>query len=155
MAIKQRLAAAGVSATLLAAGGLAYQFEGEFNTAYHDPVGVLTACVGNTSDVELGRLYSERECTDKFVQDLRVAEQAVSRCTPNAPEGMRPALVSFTFNVGGGAFCKSTLARLANAGDYRGACKQLYRWVYAGGKVLPGLQRRREAEAAACLSALL
>lgn len=152
MAIKARLAQVGAGAVLVAAGSIAYQWEGEHAATYVDPVGVLTACVGHTgADVRLGQLYDEHKCTDLFVADLRKAEAAVERCTPGLPAGMKPALVSFTFNVGGGAYCKSTLARLANAGDYVGACKQLYRWVYAGGRVLRGLERRREAEAAECL----
>lgn len=155
MAIKARLIAAGASAVLAAAGGIAYQFEGEIRGAYTDPVGVLTACVGHTADVELGRLYTQQECTEKFLADLQHAAATVGRCTPNMPEGALPALTSFVFNVGSGAYCSSTLARKANAGDYAGACKELYRWVYAGGRVLPGLVKRREVEAAACLRAVL
>lgn len=155
MAIKARLIQAGASAILVLAGGLAYQFEGELFRPYVDPVGVLTVCVGHTADVELGKLYSETECTDKFLVDLREAEATVRRCTPTMPPGTVPALTSFVFNVGSGNYCRSTLARKANAGDHVGACKQLYRWVYAGGRVLPGLERRREAEAASCLGALI
>lgn len=154
MAIKTRLFQAGASAAPVAAGGLAYQFEGELFSPYVDPVGVLTTCVGHTADVELGKLYSELECTDKFLIDLREAEAAVKRCTPTMPAGTVPALTSFAFNVGSGNYCRSTLARKANAGDHLGACKQLYRWVYAGGRVLPGLVHRRDAEAVSCLGAL-
>lgn len=146
---------AGAGSVLSAAGGMAYMFEGEERATYVDPVGVLTACVGHTGpDVELGKIYTEKECTDYFVMDLRTAEHAVNRCTPDLPDGMKPALISFTFNVGQGNYCTSTLARKANKGDYVGACKELYRWVYGGGKVLKGLVRRREAEAKACLESL-
>lgn len=150
-AIRNRLITAGASATLVAAGSLAYMFEGEVRHTYVDPVGVLTACVGSTSNVELGRHYSEYECTQRLIDDLRTAESAVNRCTPAVPETMKPALISFTFNVGSGAYCSSTLAKLANRGEYVAACQQLYRWVYAGGKILPGLVKRREVEARACL----
>jgi lysozyme len=61
------------------------------------------------------------------------------------------ALVSFTYNVGAGAFRTSTLLKKLNAGDTVGACNQLPRWNKAGGKVLPGLTRRRAAEQALCL----
>lgn len=155
MAIQKRLAAAGASAVLTAAGSIAYFYEGEVLGSYVDPVGIITACVGSTTNVRIGDIYSEQECTDKFLADLRTAERAVNRCTPEIPDGMKPSLISFTFNVGSGAYCSSTLAVLANAGDYLGACKQLYRWVYAGGRVLPGLVNRREAEAADCIMGLL
>lgn len=156
MAIKTRLTAVGASAVLTAAGSIAYFYEGEVRQSYVDPVGVLTACVGSTGPhVQLGQIYSERECTELFLADLRTAEAAVNRCTPSAPEATKPALISFTLNVGSGAYCSSTLAKLANSGDMVGACKQMYRWVYAGGRVLPGLVKRREAEAASCLEGAL
>ena len=56
------------------------------------------------------------------------------------------ALVSFVFNVGGGAFRESTLLRELNAGDYDAVPRELNRWVKAGGRTLPGLVRRRGAE---------
>lgn len=156
MAIKTRLVQASAAGVIAAAGALAYYFEGEVLQTYVDPVGVLTACVGSTGPhVQLGQIYSERECTELFLADLRTAEAAVNRCTPSVPEATKPALISFTFNVGSGAYCSSTLAKLANSGDMVGACKQLYRWVYAGGRVLPGLVKRREAEAASCLEGAL
>lgn len=149
--LKKRLIKAGAGSALVAAGAIAYQFEGERQDPYVDPVGVLTVCVGSTNDVELGRMYSEQECTERFIEELRWAEQTVRRCTPDAPEQSVPALTSFVFNVGSGAYCSSTLARLSNEGDHVGACKQLYLWVYAGGQILPGLVKRRKAEAASCL----
>ena len=57
------------------------------------------------------------------------------------------ALVSFVFNIGVGAFKRASLLRKLNAGDYAAVPKELMRWVRAGGKVLAGLKRRREAEA--------
>ena len=60
------------------------------------------------------------------------------------------AFLSFAFNVGNGAFCGSTLTRKANAGDMPGACAELSRWTYAGGKQMPGLVIRRAAERQLC-----
>jgi lysozyme len=152
MGIKARLAAAGVTSVLGLAGGLAYYFEGEINQTYLDPVGVLTACVGHTSpDLRLGQIYTDEQCTQFFIADLRHAEKVVNRCTPGLPEGMKPALVSFVFNVGSGNYCTSTLAKLAKRGEYIASCKELYKWVYAGKRVLPGLVTRRAVEARACL----
>ena len=62
----------------------------------------------------------------------------------------RAALGSFVYNVGEGQFSSSTLLRLLNAGDARGACAQLSRWVFAGGKQLAGLVNRRAAERELC-----
>ena len=60
------------------------------------------------------------------------------------------AFVSLAYNIGSGAFCGSTLVRKLNAGDYAGACAEIDRWVYAGGKRLPGLVKRRAEERARC-----
>ena len=65
-------------------------------------------------------------------------------------QGEFDALVSFAFNVGNKAFCDSTLARKANAGDMPGACAELSRWTRAGGRELPGLVKRRAAERELC-----
>lgn len=152
MAIKTRLVQAGATALVAAAGWLAYQFEGEHFKPYTDPVGIPTVCVGETGRaVVLGKTYTPEECARLYVDSLNTAASHVQRCTPSVPEGMKPALISFTFNVGGGAYCRSTLARKANAGDLVGACKELLRWTYAGGRELPGLVRRRKAEADLCL----
>ncbi len=65
-------------------------------------------------------------------------------------DGQRAAFLSFAFNVGEGVLCKSTLVRKANAGDLQGACAELSRWTYAGGKQLPGLVQRRAVERQMC-----
>ena len=67
---------------------------------------------------------------------------------------MRDALISFAFNVGLYAFRASTLRRKLNAGDFRDAADEFPRWVYAGGRKLRGLVRRREAERALFLEGL-
>jgi len=152
MAIKARLVQAGAAGVIAAAGALAYYFEGEHRTPYLDPIGIPTVCVGETGRaVVLGKTYTPEECAKLYAASLQVAADHVQRCTPNVPDGMRPSLISFTFNVGGGAYCRSTLARKANAGDLAGACNELLRWTYAGGRQLPGLVRRRKAEAHLCL----
>ena len=64
------------------------------------------------------------------------------------PEGRLAAIVDFTFNLGAGRLQTSTLRRRVNQRDWASAATELRRWVYGGGKVLPGLVTRREAEAA-------
>lgn len=153
MAIKARLAALGISGVLALAGGLTYQHEGEVLKTYSDPVGILTACVGHTGqDVRLGKYYTEKECTELFVQDLRKAQAAVKRCIKRElPPKMEAASISFAFNVGAGNLCSSTYAKLANAGKLVQACQQLPKWVYAKGVILPGLVKRRAEEMQLCL----
>lgn len=80
--------------------------------------------------------------------DLTDAEYAVhSNVKVPLTDNQFSALVSFVFNLGAGSLKKSTLLRLLNAGDYRGAEAEFVKWNRAGGKVLPGLTKRREAEA--------
>lgn len=67
-------------------------------------------------------------------------------------QGQFDATVSFTYNLGAGSLSTSTLLRKLNAGDYAGAADEFLRWNKAGGKVLNGLTRRREAERALFLS---
>lgn len=153
--IKQRLLMAGASALIALAGSLAYYFEGEVKSVYLDPVGIPTACIGHTGpELVLGQIMTTKQCTDTFIADLKTAEAAVNRCTPKVPEAMKQALISFVFNVGEGAYCKSTLAKKANAAQFRAACGELLRWTRAGGKVLPGLVKRRNAEYASCVGGL-
>ena len=146
--LRRRLAAAGIAAAI----PLVATFEGLRRTAYLDPVGIPTACFGATQGVRLGQSYTAEQCRDLLARDLLLANSDVDACV-RVPltENQRTALVSFTYNVGRGAFCGSTLVRKLNAGDYVGACNELPRWVYAKGVKLPGLEKRREQERAVCL----
>lgn len=161
MPIRNRLIAAGASGLIVAAGSIAYLFEGEKRQSYQDPVGIWTACIGHVdASINHGQTFTEEQCSQFFHRDLSWALSAVEKCTPSVPDAMKPALVSFVFNVGNNAYCQSALAGLANKGDLCGACNQLSRWIYAtkpdGTKVvLPGLVKRREAERKSCLDGAL
>mgnify|MGYP000559868578 CR=1 FL=1 len=81
--------------------------------------------------------------------DMADALRATLRYCPvlaNEPEGRLAAIVDFTFNLGAGRLQASTLRRRVNQRDWPGAAQELRRWVYGGGRVLPGLVIRREAE---------
>ena len=85
-----------------------------------------------------------------LAQDLMVALVATLRYCPvlaTEPEGRLAAIVDFTFNLGAGRLQASTLRRRINQRDWPSASKELRRWVYGGGKVLPGLSLRRDVEA--------
>lgn len=146
--LRKRIVAAGIAAAV----PLVAAFEGLRQTAYLDPVGIPTACFGATKGVRLGQVYTREQCDNLLAQDLLIANADVNSCV-RVPltEGQRVALVSFTYNVGRGNLCGSTLVRKLNAGDYVGACNELPRWVYAKGVKLPGLVNRREQERALCL----
>jgi len=78
--------------------------------------------------------------------DLAAAEIYLDALHPELTQNQFDALASFIFNVGLGAFEKSTLRRCLKAGDIAGAANQFTRWNKSNGKVLPGLVKRREAE---------
>lgn len=140
---------------IAAAIGLVAAWEGRSLVAYVDPVGIPTICDGYTHGVKPGDVAAPERCDALTEQEVRKALAVVDRSVPQPlPDGVRVALASFVYNVGPGAFGGSTLVRKLRAGDLAGACNQLPRWVYAGGKKLRGLERRREAERQICLSDL-
>lgn len=140
---------AGVGALALAASVVGF-YEGKRNNAYQDPVGIPTICYGHTADVQMGQTRTDEECQDLLQSDLGDAFDTVDRLveTPLS-EPRRAALASFVYNVGAEAFARSTLLRRLNAGDPN-ACEELDRWVYAGGRQLKGLVRRRATERELC-----
>ena len=84
-----------------------------------------------------------------LAQDLQTALAATLHYCPvlaTEPEGRLAAIVDFTFNLGAGRLQTSTLRRRVNQRDWDAAATELRKWVYGGGKVLPGLVTRREAE---------
>ena len=127
--------------------------EGVSYIPYKDIVGVWTVCHGHTGkDIMLGKTYTEAECKTLLNKDLAtVARQINPYIKVDIPETMRGALYSFVYNVGAGNFRTSTLLRKINQGDIKGACDQLRRWTYAGGKQWKGLMTRREIEREICL----
>lgn len=152
MSVKKRLAigALSLSATgLLALAG----YEGFRNEAYIPvPGDVPTVGFGSTEGVKLGDKITVEEGLERLYRDVGVVESTIARCVKvPLTQGEYDAYTSFAFNVGGSAFCSSTLVKKLNSGDYPGACAELKRWVYADGKVLPGLVERREREFQMCM----
>ena len=91
---------------------------------------------------------TEEQASDILASDVQIAERAVARLI-RVPliDGQFDALVSWTFNLGAGALQSSTLRRVVNREEHAEVPRQLMRWVYGGGRKLPGLMRRRAAEA--------
>lgn len=127
-------------------------FEGLFLQAYLCPAKVWTIGYGHTGlkhedgTVKRGRVITEKEAETLLKHDLSKFENAVKRCV-RVPLKQHEfdALVSFHFNTGG--LEKSTLLKCLNSERRHDAAMEFYRWVRAGRKILPGLERRRRAEA--------
>ena len=132
---------------------LVMYFEGTIQRVYRDPIGILTSCTGHTGpELRMGMVFTKQQCEQQLLADLLKHSEALDCIKVVMTDGQKAAFLSFAFNVGTGAFCGSTLARKANAGDMRGACAELSRWTLAGGKEMPGLVKRRAAERKVCES---
>ncbi|EMG7937969.1 lysozyme [Enterobacter hormaechei] len=138
--------------------GLIKEFEGCKLRAYQDSVGVWTIGYGWTQSVDGKQIRAgmtiKQETAERLLKTGLVSyESDVSRLVKvGMTQGQFDALVSFTYNLGTRSLSTSTLLRKLNAGDYAGAADEFLRWNKAGGKVLNGLTRRREAERALFLS---
>ncbi len=126
---------------------LVKRFETFVDHVYLCPARVKTIYWGHV--VKPGEVYDgSKEQGEEYLRlDLRSAECAVLR-NVRVPlsDDQFAALVSFTFNVGGGALQRSTLRQTLNRGDYDEVPEEIEKWVYAGGKKLKGLVLRREQE---------
>lgn len=142
------------SAAIVLALPLVAGFEGLRQRAYQDfsPAKVWTVCYGETAGVQRGDVYSKAECDAMLAGRLEDFERGVRSCVtaPLTPPQMA-ASISLAYNIGTGAFCKSSIARKFNAGDVRGACDAFLLYNRAGGIPFPGLTKRRKQERDLCL----
>jgi len=129
-------------------------FEGKRLYAYDDGVGVWTIGFGtikhpNGVRVKKGDVCTEKQAEEYLRNDLVKFEAAINKLVKvPLSQNQFDALASFTYNLGESNLSSSTLLKKLNKGDYQGAADQFLAWKKAGGKVLPGLVRRREAERA-------
>lgn len=127
--------------------------EGLRTSAYLDSVGVPTICYGETENVKLGDKKTKKECDEMFYAKLGTFAYAIKMEIPHQIDPhFHAALTSWSYNVGLGATRRSTLIKKAKAGDFIGACNELSRWIYAGGK--PILAKRRERERQLCMKGI-
>mgnify|MGYP001600167175 CR=1 FL=1 len=141
-------------AMLIAAAGFIAGWEGLYTHAYRDIVGVKTICYGHIEGVKMGDYRTPGECKAMLAEDLPRYQAMVKRGVPKIedyPLPVQVAVLSLTYNIGGGGFAHSTVARRLNAGDRKGACDAFMMWVKAGGRTVKGLVNRRRAERALCL----
>lgn len=151
-----RLRKAGYGLTVV--GALAVGFvggkEGVSTKAYKDIVGVPTICFGETRGVKMGDTATMEECKVMLGDALVEFEGNMRACLKNPdmiPDKPYVAFLSLSYNIGSRAFCGSTVARRANAGDLKGACNAIPAWNRAGGRVVRGLVVRRAEEQRMCL----
>jgi lysozyme len=128
------------------------QFEGFSPTVYICPAGYPTIGYGHVVKPDERQQFASgitpEQAETLLRQDVQTAERAVLRLiTVPLTEGQFDALVSFTFNLGAGALQRSTLRRKINRGEHVAALGEFRKWVWAGGRKLEGLVRRRGAEA--------
>ena len=116
--------------------------------AYKCPAGVWTIGWGHTQWVGAGMVITESVAEELLDKDLELAINSVNSLVKvDLMQHQFDALVSLVFNIGHGNFSKSTMLKLLNERDYLGAANEFAKWRMAGGKVMPGLVRRRAAEA--------
>jgi lysozyme len=139
-------------------------FEGYSEKAYPDPVlgtQVPTIGFGTTAGVKMGDTTTPVKALQRKLRDVQEMEGAVKQCV-HVPlyQYEYDAYLSFSYNIGTGAFCGSTLVKRLNAGDYPGACREMLRWTRAGGRdcaapenqrVCGGIVTRRKETVAQCL----
>lgn len=121
--------------------------EGLRLSAYLCPANVWTIGYGTTRGVKAGQVISKQKAEELLREDLREFERAVMDAIEvPVTQGQFDALTSLVYNTGPAQFRKSTLLKLLNQSRYAEAAAQFPRWNKGGGKVLPGLVKRRAAE---------
>ena len=144
--LAKTLGGTGAAAALIA---LVAAWEGKSNDPYEDMIGKLTVCYGETR-VPMRR-YSNAECEAMLATGLDGFAKQVKQLTPGIEGNQLIAATSLAYNIGTGAYARSTVRRRFNAGDIRGGCDAFLAWRFAGGREVKGLKRRREAERKICL----
>jgi len=123
-------------------------FEGCKLRAYLDAVDVPTIAYGRTKDVKIGDICTQQQAEDWLEEELVEYEGHVNEAVKvELTQPQFDSLVSWTYNLGPSNLNRSSMLRVLNTSDYDNVPEQIMRWNKAGGRVLPGLVRRREAEA--------
>ena len=128
------------------------KFEGCQLKAYKCPVGKWTIGYGHTKGVKAGDVWTQKQADEALTKEIEEYGKGVLQACPSLAEtpNRLAACISLAYNIGTGAFCRSTLVKKLNAKDYAGACEEIKRFNRAGGKVLSGLTRRRQKEYRLC-----
>lgn len=151
MAINKAGAAGGAVAVVAAIAALIMPSEGISLKAYKDPVGIPTICYGETQGVHYGDTKTKAECEAMLYKRIGDYLGPIDKMMPNLPDNRRIAYTDAAYNLGIGTIQRSRIPSLEKAGKWQEACNELNRYVYAGGKKLPGLVKRRAEEVKICL----
>lgn len=157
------IVAASITAASGGAGFTAY-WEGKVNTVYLDPLKIPTGCYGRTGkddwghQIELGRTYTDEQCLQMLSNDVNPCWKAADRFVLVPMAGYQQySLTDFCVNAGQGALKNSPMVKFANRGDWISGCNAFIDYYVTGrdrklgmSVRLPGLERRRTAEAALC-----
>ena len=148
---KSRIAAYSIAISAACLVGIATH-EGYRSEAYKDTVGIPTVGFGETAGVKMGDKTTPERALVQLLESTEKHADAIRQCI-HVPlyQHEFDAYISLAYNIGTGAFCRSTLVKKLNAKDYAGACEEIRRWNKAGGKVLPGLVKRRDVEYRTCM----
>lgn len=152
--------AGGSAAVIAMATTFIMPWEGKRNEAYLDRIAspaVWTVCYGHTGKYAYkGAKYSDSKCMDILREDVQTHYAGMEKCvrTDVVPVSVQASMLELFFNVGVGAGCGSTMTKLVNAGRYWDACRELDRWVKAGGVTVKGLVNRRNASREMCIKDL-
>ena len=124
------------------------KFEGCELRAYLDAVDVPTIAYGRTKDVKIGDICTQQQAEDWLEEELVEYAGYVNEAVKvELTQPQFDSLVSWTYNLGPSNLNRSSMLRVLNTSDYDNVPEQIMRWNKAGGRVLAGLVRRREAEA--------
>ncbi len=152
--MKKRLVPALLTLSAIGAASIAVH-EGYRSMAYDDGTGRATIGYGTTAGVKPGQKTDPVRAVVLLAEHASQVETALRGCIGEVPlyQHEWDAYVSLAYNIGQGAFCRSSIVPLLRAQppDYAGACAQIKRWTMAGGRQMPGLVKRREAEYRLCM----
>ena len=147
----------GIAALSLSAAGIIgiANHESFVDHTYKDAVGVNTIGFGTTAGVKPGQTITPQRALIRLNDDVGVFEREMRACLGDVAlyQNEWDAYVSLTYNIGSGAFCRSSIVRKLSQSppDYDGACESILLFNKAGGKVLRGLVKRRHAEFYQCI----
>lgn len=147
-----RVAIAGLALSAAAFVGILTREGYTDNAVIPVPGDVPTYGFGTTGGVKMGDKTTPVKAVQRALVDVDKFEGAIKKCV-KVPlhQAEYDSLISFSYNIGSNAFCKSTLVKKLNAGDYVGACGEMTKWVYVGRTMVRGLVNRRAEEKNLCL----
>ncbi|TGZ35368.1 hypothetical protein EQ875_01649 [Photobacterium damselae subsp. damselae] len=125
-----KLAGAVLAGAIALTGG----FEGYKHYAYQDPVGVWTACFGETAGIKPGDMFTREQCELMLSSSLDKHNGPIAKIPQKLPARVHLAALDMAYNIGTGAFGQSTMYRYLLNADYLNACNQIPRWRFAKGR---------------------